>query len=142
MAGTNQNSPLNVLVFGEVLTKFDPDVEDRPGETAHYLDTQNFLKEADVLGIYNKHHPLFLLRGDGHVTFFGDVTVPGNVLTAPMSKDFTGATWVWDHNLGYKPLAQVLDDENKVMLSSVQHVSDNRLVVEHTSSRVGSVRIR
>jgi len=146
MPGSNQNSPLNILTFGDIYAKLAPDVEDGPpglGREAYYLDTYRDLKEGDIVGVYNHHKPLFTIGWDGHVIFGGNVTIPGTVFAAPLVKPFDSLqTWVWDHNLGYMPLTQVFNEEDKIMLSSVQHVSLNRLVVEHTSTRSGSIHIR
>lgn len=57
--------------------------------------------------------------------------------------DFTtpSDTWTCDHNLGRKPLVQVIISEF-VIYPDVQHTnSDNRVIVTHASTETGSVII-
>lgn len=56
------------------------------------------------------------------------------------------ATWTITHNLGCKPIVEVLVSTGgtavtKIYPSKVEHVSDNSLVLEFTSSKSGKARL-
>lgn len=63
---------------------------------------------------------------------------------APTEKEFPIPlqTWTWTHNLGYRPVVQVLSTDREVMLSYVKHNSINELVVEHVFAATGWVVVR
>lgn len=140
----SQNSPLHVLTFGEANAVLDPGLKDAPGEDAYRLDTYNLLKKANVLGVFNRHNRLFTIAADGHVTFGGDVTIPGGVFVAPLkSPPMSGQTWSWNHKLGYKPLVMVLaDGDPSELLAPVEHIDDNNIRIAHTANYNGFIYAR
>ena len=144
MAGTSQNSPLNVLTFGEANAVLDPGIIDGPNRDAHRLDTYYKLNEANILGIFNRHVRVFTLKADGSVVFTGDVTVPGTIFAQPIkSPHMSGSTWIWDHKLGYKPITIVIaDGDPSQLLAPVEHVSDNQIRIQHTASYNGYIYAR
>ena len=50
-------------------------------------------------------------------------------------------TWIWNHNLGYKPVPQILDLGGREMCAQVEHVSSNQIRVTLNPAQVGRIII-
>jgi hypothetical protein len=64
-------------------------------------------------------------------------------ITAPVQVVFTNQTVVTvTHNLGYRPLVQVLDNSDTIMSADVDHISINEFVVTMLTPQSGKILYR
>lgn len=50
-------------------------------------------------------------------------------------------TWTHIHDLGYRPVVQVLDEDRKLMVAAAVHTDENTVTVEHTYNAAGFIHL-
>jgi hypothetical protein len=73
-----------------------------------------------------------------------NVWVPGPPSVQPLEYpvNVPTKTWTWQHNLGHKPLIDVLNSQGEKVIVYVRHVDDNTVEVDWGAPATGSIEAR